>query len=65
MTVEQLQIEINALPESDFVRLRKWFVDKDWERWDRQLESDIAAGKLDFLIDEVVTAKALSTLREL
>ena len=57
MTVEQLQLEIDALPESDFARLRKWFIDRDWERWDRQLESDVAAGKLDFLLDEAAAAK--------
>lgn len=45
MTVEQLQVEIEALSESDFAPLRKWFVDRDWVRWDRQLESDVAAGK--------------------
>lgn len=65
MTVEQLQLEIDALPESDFARLRKWFIDRDWERWDRQLESDVAAGKLDFLLDEATSAKTQSLLPEL
>lgn len=51
MTVEQLQIEIEALRESDFLRLRQWFIDRAWERWDRQFESDVSAGKLDFLLD--------------
>jgi hypothetical protein len=40
MKVEQLQTEIEALPEKDFLRLRRWSAEKDWERWDRQLESD-------------------------
>jgi len=65
MTVEQLQVEIEALPESDFARLRKWFIDRDWERGDRQLESDVPAGKLDFLLDEATSAKTQSLLREL
>jgi hypothetical protein len=65
MTVEQLQVEIEALPESDFARLRQWFIDRDWERWDRQLESDVVAGKLDFLLDEAASAKTQSLLREL
>ena len=51
MKVEQLQIEIEALSEEDFVRLRKWFAERDWEQWDTQLETDVAAGKLDFLLD--------------
>lgn len=62
MTVEQLQVEIDALPESDFDRLRRWFIDRDWERWDRQLEADVEAGKLDLLIEEATTAKSQSLL---
>lgn len=46
MQVEQLQQAIEVLSEEDFIQLRQWFAEKDWERWDRQLESDIAAGKL-------------------
>ena len=37
----------------------------EWERWDRDIESDSAAGKLDFLIEEAKAAKANGTLREL
>ena len=58
MIVEPLQSEIKALSESDFARLRNWLIDLDWERWDRQLESDLAAGKLAFLIDEAVAAES-------
>ena len=60
MKAEQLQREIEALPEKDFLRLRRWFAEKDWERWDRQLESDVAAGKLDFLLDEASTSQVIS-----
>lgn len=42
MRVEQLQIEVDALPQSDSVRLRKWIIDKDWENgigsWNRMLQ---------------------------
>jgi hypothetical protein len=65
MKVEQLQTEIEALSDEDFVRLRKWFAERDWEQWDRQLETDVAAGKLDFLLDEASAAKAQDKLREL
>jgi hypothetical protein len=58
--IEQLQMEIEALSEEDFGRLRGWFVEKDWDQWDRQLESDVAAGKLDVLLDEASAAKAES-----
>lgn len=60
MTVEQLQIKTEALPERDSSRLRRWVIEKDWERWDRKLEADVAAGKLNFLLEEAATAKSQS-----
>ena len=65
MQIEQLQTEIEALPQREFARLRRWFAEKDWERWDQQIESDVAAGKLDFLLTEALTAKAQGKLRDL
>jgi hypothetical protein len=65
MQIEQIQAEIEALPPRDFVRLRRWFANKDWERWDKQLELDISAGKLDFLLEEALTAKAQGNLQDL
>jgi len=35
--VEQIQAEIEALPQEDFVRLREWFAEKNWSLWDKQL----------------------------
>jgi hypothetical protein len=53
MQVEQIQAEIELLPQDKFIQLRKWFAEKDWEQWDEQLEQDVATGKLDSLIDVV------------
>lgn len=63
--VEQLKKEIEVLSDKEFAWLRQWFMEKDWERWDEQLEADVAAGKLDFLIDESMEAKHEGTLQEL
>ena len=63
--VEQIQAEIEALSHEDFVRLREWFAKKDWLLWDQQLEVDIADGKLDFLLEEAMTAKSQGTLQDL
>lgn len=63
--IEQLQADIEALPHKDFVRLREWFAQKDWQRWDQQLESDVAAGKLDFLLAEAIAAKSQGKLQNL
>lgn len=64
MQIEQLQMEIETLSAEDFARLRRWFADKDWERWDKQLEQDVAICKLDFLITEALPAKYQRTLPE-
>ena len=62
---EQIQSEIEALPLEEYVRLRRWFAEKDWEHWDNQLESDGTAGKLDFLLDEAFAAKEQGKLQDL
>lgn len=65
MLVEQIQLEIEALPKEEFSRLRRWFAEKDWDRWEEQLATDEAAGKLDFLIEEAAEAKRNGTLSDL
>jgi hypothetical protein len=59
MQVEQIKAEIESLPPDKFIQLRKWFAEKDWERWDEQIEQDSIAGKIDFLLEEVQMAKAM------
>ncbi len=63
--VEELQTAIAALAPEEYARLRQWFVERDWEQWDRQIEEDAQAGKLDSLIEEAMTEKAQGRLREL
>ncbi len=63
--VEQLQKEIDRLSDEEFMQLRRWFAEKDWERWDRQVEADVESGKLDFLLKEAAAAKKQKTLQEL
>ena len=55
--VEKIQQEILSLPQIDYVQLRQWFSELDWEKWDRQIEADSNAGKLDFLIAEALERK--------
>ena len=63
--LEQIQAEIEALSKEDFVRLRGWFAEKDWLLWDQQIEADIVDGKLDFLLEEAMTAKSQGKLQDL
>ena len=50
--VEVLEEEINKLSPEEFVELRNWLLERDWENWDRQIERDAASGKLDRLFEE-------------
>jgi hypothetical protein len=52
MQIEQPQTEIETLSEEEFAQLRRWFAEKDRERWDQQIESDAASGKPDLLINK-------------
>jgi hypothetical protein len=51
--VEKIQSEIESLSPEEYAHLRLWFFERDWEQWDRQIERDAEAGKLDFLIEGV------------
>jgi len=63
--VEEIEAAIESLSEDEYVRIRKWFSEKDWEKWDRQIEADSESGKLDFLIREALDEKAKGKLKEL
>ncbi|MDE0400424.1 hypothetical protein F4054_01980 [Candidatus Poribacteria bacterium] len=63
--VAKIQEEILALSETDYQQLKQWFNDLEWEKWDRQIEADSNAGKLDFLIDEALEAEEKGTLKNL
>jgi len=63
--LERIQDEIEALSHKDYVRLRKWFAEKDSEEWDKQIETDANAGRLDFLVEEAMVEKAKGNLKEL
>jgi hypothetical protein len=62
--VEKLELAIDALPREEFSQLRQWFLDRDWEAWDREIEADAESGKLDFLRLEAAEAKKNNRLRD-
>jgi hypothetical protein len=63
--VDELKTEIERLPQGEFAELVRWLSEKDWERWDKEIEADSAAGKLDFLVREALEEKFKGTLRGL
>jgi len=63
--VDELKTEIERLPQEEFAELVRWLSEKDWERWDKQIEADSEAGKLDFLMPEALEEKTKGTLKDL
>jgi hypothetical protein len=49
-TLPEIESAIQQLPESDIRQLSGWLQAYLDEMWDRQIESDLASGKLDRLI---------------
>lgn len=64
-TVTEIKSAIESLPDEEYTQLRKWFSEKDWQKWDRQLENDSGTGKLDFLFKEALEAKKAGNLKSL
>ena len=63
--VEEIQSAIVSLAPEEYARLRAWFIERDWEQWDQQIEADAQAGKLDFLVAEAMAEKTQGHLRDL
>jgi hypothetical protein len=47
MSVEELQSAICQLPAEELGRFSQWFEEFLAEQWDRRIEADIRAGRLD------------------
>lgn len=57
--VSEIEIAVKKLSRDELSVFRDWFQEFDAEAWDKQFETDVAAGRLDALAEE-----ALRDLRE-
>jgi hypothetical protein len=53
--VEKIEDEIRALSSEELAAFREWFREFDAEAWDREIEADALAGKLDALADRAIS----------
>lgn len=60
-----LQRVIPGLSQALYIELARWLRDQDWERWEREFDEDVRAGKLDALATEALEARAKGQLRDL
>ena len=65
LQIAEIKKEIEGLPQKEYVNLRHWFAEKDWEIWDKQIKEDSNSGKLDFLAKEALQEKNNNNLEAL
>ena len=47
--IERIEQDVQALSPEELAQFRAWFLEYDWVIWDRQIERDAEAGRLDDL----------------
>jgi hypothetical protein len=65
LNLDQIEAAILTLSLDEFQRLRQWVLDVDYQRWDEQLEQDIADGKLEALAEEAISEFKAGRCREI
>ena len=63
--IEQLEREIEKLSRTQLAKFREWFRQHDAAEWDRQIEADAQAGRLDKLANNALTAYTAGKTKEL
>ena len=63
--MDELKAEIESLPNEEFAEIFRWLSEKEWERWDKEIEADSQAGRLDFLVRQAQEEKAKGDLKDL
>lgn len=63
--VQELEKALDTLSEEEFDQFRRWIRDRDFAKWDKQIEEDSLSGKLDFLIEGAIKAKEEGMLKPL
>ena len=53
-TVAEITGAVRRLPKRELARFPKWFVEFDAAAWDREVEKDVATGRLDELAREAL-----------
>ena len=52
MSVQELESAVSHLAAEEFAHFQAWFEEFAADAWDRQIEADARAGKLDHLISQ-------------
>jgi len=52
MGITEIESAITQLPAQDFAKLMAWLQEYHERAWDKQIENDLAAGRLDAVMAE-------------
>lgn len=63
--VQKLEHEIRELTPGELVAFRRWFQEYDANEWDRQIEEDALAGKLDELAENALVDHRAGRTRDI
>ena len=63
--IQKLEREIKDLTRSELAVFRQWFQEFDAAQWDRQIEEDAFAGKLDRLAEKALADHKAGRTKEL
>lgn len=63
--VAKLEKEVQQLSRDELSTFRDWFRKYDSDAWDREIEKDILAGRLDSLAEEAIAAHKAGRSKEL
>lgn len=63
--LEELEHKIKNLPTEDLSKFRAWFIEFDQLLWDKQIEADSRAGKLQGLVSEALVDYRAGKAREI
>lgn len=53
MTIKEIEGAISQLPAKELAELMAWLQEYHAQAWDKQIEDDLEAGRLDALLAEV------------
>jgi hypothetical protein len=63
--VKSIENAVESLPPLELAEFRRWFAEFDSKAWDRQIDQDASAGKLDSLAAEALADYQVGSARRL
>lgn len=55
MSIKEIEKAVATLPPEDYRSFRDWFAEFDMDQWDKQIEADSNAGRLDSMINQALS----------